>query len=179
MRLIVGLGNPGEEYSDNRHNVGFMVVDKVAQKLKIKEFIFGDNAKALYARTNLKGQEIELIKPQTFMNNSGNSISYAYIKHSLCLDDLFVVHDDLDLTLGYFKIQKGKGPKDHKGLLSIYVELGTQDFWHVRVGVDNRGHDNRIPGEKYVLQDFTQEELEILGKAIDKITSELTNQLTE
>jgi len=177
MKLIIGLGNPGKEYENNRHNVGFMVVDKVAQKLKIKEFIYGKNAKALYARTNLKGQEIEFIKPQTYMNNSGSSVIYAYKKHSLSPDDLFVVHDDLDLPLGGYKIQKSKGPKDHKGLLSIYEELATRDFWHVRMGVDNRGLDTRIPGEKYVLQDFSEEELEVLGKAIDKITSELTNQL--
>ena len=117
VKLIAGLGNPGKEYENNRHNVGFMVVDKVAQKLKIGEFIFGDNAKALYAGTRLKGQEVELIKPQIFINNSGFSVKYAYKKHSLSPGDLFVIHDDLDLPLGGYKIQKGKGPKDHNGLL--------------------------------------------------------------
>ena len=178
VKLIVGLGNPGKEYENNRHNVGFMVVDKVAQKLKIKEFIYGKNAKALYARTNLKGQEIEFIKPQRFMNNSGSSVIYAYKKHpEITLDNVYVIHDDLDIKLGDYKITKGKGPKEHKGLLSIYAKLRSQNFWHVRMGVDNRGLDTRIPGEKYVLQDFSEEELEVLGKAIDKITSELTNQL--
>ena len=179
MKLIIGLGNPGEKYKNNRHNVGFMVLDELAKILRVERFTLSHGVKAQYAWTSLKGIKIELFKPQTFMNSSGDSVIYAYKKHSeITLDNVYVIHDDLDIKLGDYKITKGKGPKEHKGLLSIYAKLRSQNFWHVRVGVDNRGEDTRIPGEKYVLQDFSEEELEVLGKAIDKITKELINQLT-
>jgi len=87
--------------------------------------------------------------------------------------DLYIVHDDLDIKLGEYKIQKGKGPKVHKGINSIEKALGTDDFWRVRVGVDNRDSNNRTPGEQYVLQDFTSEEKEILDKVLDETCKKL------
>jgi PTH1 family peptidyl-tRNA hydrolase len=134
----------------------------------------------------MKGQVIELLKPQTFVNSSGLSVAYAYKKHSLKPDDLYVIHDDLDISLGNYKIQKGKGPKVHKGIKSVNEALGTRDYWRVRVGVENRlrqiqnpkSKTQKISGERYVLQNFTDKELEILKPVIDKIVIDLINQLT-
>ena len=181
MKLIVGLGNPGQKYKNNRHNVGFMVVEKLA-KLNLPSVV--------------------LFKPQKFMNRSGQEVKKLVEKWKgrilPILPDLYVVHDDLDIELGKFKISFGKGPKVHNGLKSIYEQLGTKDFWHVRVGIDNRaphsrgkaGKDNQslngirhseigirrrinMSGEEYVLQNFRPEEREIIKKVIDKVVEKL------
>ncbi|MBL7036703.1 aminoacyl-tRNA hydrolase [Candidatus Microgenomates bacterium] len=147
MKLIIGLGNPGKKYKNNRHNVGHMVVDKLVG--------------------------VKALKTDGFMNASGIFVEKQVSKYKLHLEDLFVVFDDLDIKLGEIKIQLGKGPKDHNGLLDIYEKLGTKDFWHVRVGVENRVEDKRIPGEKYVLQDFTDEEKKVLEEVIKQICKKL------
>lgn len=144
MKLIIGLGNPGGKYCHNRHNVGHIVADVLLAK-----------------------------KTNTFMNDSGSFVKKMLISRGLTPNDLFVIHDDLDIKLGEFKIQKGVGPKLHYGIQSIEKELGTDDFWRIRVGVDNRSLENRTPGEEYVLQDFTQEEKIILDKTISTICKKL------
>ncbi|KKQ36966.1 MAG: Peptidyl-tRNA hydrolase [Candidatus Woesebacteria bacterium GW2011_GWA1_37_7] len=187
MKLIVGLGNPGEKYEKTRHNVGFVVVDRLVEQLQVKSYGLSQEwekskkGKLQYIWFDVKEEKLELVKPLTFMNNSGYSVSYAYKKHSLSPDDLYIIHDDLDLTLGSFKIQKGKGPKEHNGLLSIYEKLGTKNFWHVRVGVDNRLIDKgqRTKGESYVLQNFTPEEKEVLEELSNKLTEELLKKIYE
>lgn len=173
MKLIVGLGNRGEEYVNTRHNVGFMVVDELAESMGVnKNFSnFKDMADVVKKGTLL------LVKPTTLMNSSGNVVRHVTDFFKIDNSRMWVVHDDLDLRLGEFKIRKGKGPKDHKGLLSLYNKLGTKDFWHVRVGVDNRKADARIAGEEYVLQRFTKNELDkisvALGKVVDKIKEDV------
>lgn len=139
MKLIVGLGNPGQKYKNNRHNVGFMIVDELAK---------------------LNLTDVALFKPSTFMNKSGVAVKKLQVRN---LQDLYVVHDDLDIELGKFKISFGKGPKVHNGLNSIYEQLGTKDFWHVRIGIDNRAAIGfKGTGEDYVLQNFRPEEREII-----------------
>ncbi|KKQ42921.1 MAG: Peptidyl-tRNA hydrolase [Microgenomates group bacterium GW2011_GWC1_37_8] len=186
-KLTVGLGNPGEKYTNTRHNVGFMVIDAIASQISNFQFPISNwaesrNAKALYCSARIKGKEIEFVKPWTFMNQSGLSVRYAYKKHSLKPDDLYVIHDDLDLRLGTYKIQKGVGPKLHNGIDSIERELGTKVFWRVRVGVDNRqasgpGGPPDRRGEQYVLQDFTGEEFEILNSTIENIVKDILSKL--
>lgn len=194
MKLVIGLGNPGERYKNNRHNVGFMVVDGLTRDMGIESWNMSKKGKLQYTWVQSEGEKVELIKPQTFVNDSGYSVAYAYKKHpELNPEDIYVIHDDLDIKLGEFKIQKGKGPKVHGGLLSIYEKLGKSNFWHVRVGVENRRKEfsifsfqprrvklrlfsKRIPGERYVLQNFTDKELEILKSVIDNIVSDLINQ---
>ena len=160
MKIIVGLGNPGSKYQNNRHNVG-----------------------ARFARA-LKSSQInpiyQIVIPKVFMNDSGKAVREALRTKGLAFrarkarpfKDLYIVHDDLDIPLGKWKIQFGKGPKCHNGLTSIYQALGTDQFWHVRIGVDNRTPENRIPGEEYVLRDFTKEE----GETIDKVIEKIKNQ---
>lgn len=161
MKLIVGLGNPGGKYKNNRHNVGHMVVGELARQIKNSKF--------------------KVVKLQTYMNESGPAIKKLTTHYSLPTTSLYVVHDDLDIRLGEYKIQKGKGPKLHRGVESVERALVTKDFWRVRVGVDNRkvvqveqvGKVERIPGEEYVLQDFTPEERVI----VEKVTKEVVAQL--
>jgi len=189
MKLIVGLGNPGDKYTNNRHNVGFMVADKLLEKLGDDNWSVSKKGKLLYSWIQLKDEKVELVKPQTLVNGSGYSVSYARRKHSdLTPEDIYIIHDDLDIKLGQYKIQKGKGPKIHKGLNSIYETVGKMNFWHVRVGVENRKKPlkilnfkltRKIPGERYVLQNFTDKEVEILASVIDNIIVELESRLSK
>lgn len=152
MKVIVGLGNPGSKYVHNRHNVGHMVVEKLQKS---------------------KTPKIKASKSDKFMNDSGSFVLGLTKRLTLDPKRLFVVHDDLDIKLGEFKIQFGKGPKVHNGLNDIYEKLGTNEFWHVRVGVDNRDPENRAKGDEYVLQDFTLEEKVKLDGVIKQICNQL------
>jgi len=157
MKLVVGLGNPGVEYQNTRHSVGFLVIDEL-KKTKIK----GD---VLFCKSDL------------FMNNSGDFVKKLSTKHSVLSTDLYIVHDDLDIPLGSFKIQFARGPKDHNGIKSIDEKLGTKEYWHIRIGVDNRPLDNRPLGEEYVLQNFTDEENKKLGVVSKEVCKKLATLL--
>src|SRR3989344_9569988 len=153
MKLIVGIGNPGEKYANTRHNVGYMVVDKIINTLTVSPHVEKKlDSLIFYHHTS----QTVFARPQAFMNSSGVAVKKLLIHFKVKLADLWVIHDDLDLTLGAYKIQIGKGPRVHNGLLSIYEKLGTKNFWHIRIGVDNRISDNRTRGEDYVLQNFTE-----------------------
>ena len=153
MKLIIGIGNPDVKYKNTRHNAGLMVVDELISNGRIKDIVVKRSDK--------------------FMNHSGSFVLAQYTKYHIQYSDLFVVHDDLDIPLGAFKIQFGKGPKVHNGLNDIYEKLGTSEFWHVRVGVDNRDPENRAKGDEYVLQDFTEEEKLVLIGVIKQICNQL------
>ena len=171
MKVIVGLGNPGEKYSKNRHNVGFMVVDQLAKQLECGEWGMTKkfNAEIILAKNYI------LVKPQTYMNDSGEAVSAICRFYKIKTEDLYIVHDDLDIAIGNYKIQYGKGPQVHNGLLSIEEKLGTDQFFNVRVGVENRPvrGNKGIPGMVYSLQDFTKEEREIVEGVMGKIVDEL------
>ncbi len=157
MKLVVGLGNPGKKYRNNRHNVGYMVIEKLLEKGFSKNLV--------------------VKKTGVFMNESGKYVKNLIDRFKLDTPNLWVIHDDLDIALGNYKIQKGKGPKDHKGILSIEEKLGTNDFWRVRVGVENRSPEKRISGESYVLQNFSEEELDILHSVINNIIEGIHDRL--
>lgn len=161
MKLIIGLGNPGEKYKNNRHNVGHMVID-VLKKLRTKE-----------------PKNLILVKTNTYMNDSGSFVKKLANDHCLVSSGLYVVHDDLDLPLGIWKIQYAKGPKVHGGINDIEQVLGTKDFWRVRVGVDNRKPEVKVSGEEYVLQDFTKEERKVLDKVLNKLLIDLINLISK
>ncbi len=164
MKLLVGLGNPGEKYENNRHNVGFMFVDYLA-RAKGASWKYD---KYVSAQICMLSGEIILAKPQTFMNRSGESVKKLLEKFDLKSSDLIVVHDDLDIPLNKFKLQL-QGPKLHNGLTSIQDRLRTMDFMRIRIGVDARSTENRMPGEEFVLQNFTKEELLLLPEMFKKI----------
>jgi PTH1 family peptidyl-tRNA hydrolase len=173
MKLLIGIGNPGEKFTNNRHNVGFMVVDTLAQELGFKDFEFNK-----YLKSYIINRESYLLaKPTTFMNSSGTAVKKLVTQYNIKYADLWVIHDDLDLRLGDYKIQNGVGPKIHNGLLSIYEKLGTKKFWHIRIGVDNREQDNRIAGEIYVLQNFRKDEIIERDRVINNVVEELKTRV--
>jgi PTH1 family peptidyl-tRNA hydrolase len=153
MKLVIGLGNPGVTYVNTRHNTGFQFVDELQK--------------------NNKSNNLVVRKSDTFMNESGNFAKKLIDQYKLDLSDLYIVHDDLDIALGEYKIQFGRGPKDHNGLKSVDDVLGTDEYWHVRIGVDNRPLDNRPLGIEYVLQNFSDEE----KMKMDKVIKEAVNDL--
>lgn len=177
-KFIFGLGNPGVEYHLSRHNTGFMFLDYLQQQLELPNFTFNHK---FSSEISVDTQFI-LAKPQTFMNLSGQAVSkiIKYLGNTDLkelshedLDKIFVVHDDLDLPIGEFKIQQGVGPKQHNGLLSIYQELGLENFWHIRIGVDDRKGDRSFPAESYVLQKLPQEQLQQLQELFLVIMQQL------
>lgn len=173
MKLIIGLGNPGQKYKNNRHNVGFMVVDRFAMQLFNREAmpLKWELSERFDSLLITPDPSLILAKPQTFMNNSGTAVKKLVDWFKVKPANLYVIHDDLDIPLGQYKIQKGKGPKLHYGIQSIDQALGTGHYWRVRVGVDNRNAEDRTQGEQYVLQDFTNEEKKTLDDVIKKIIS--------
>lgn len=172
MHVIVGLGNPEEKYFGTRHNMGFVLVEKLAELLQI-EFKNSKNLSCAVAKTS----NILLAKPQTFMNSSGLGVVKLLKYYALKPNILYVSHDDLDLPLGEYKIQLARGPKVHGGINSIENSLATKDFWRVRIGVDNRDPSNRIAGEAYVLQKFSLAEEEIINKVIASAAAEILSLL--
>lgn len=151
MKVIIGLGNPGVKYLNNRHNVGHIVIDELKY-------------------TNSKDK---ILKSDKFMNDSGLFLKKVKEKYpKMSLSDLYIIHDDLDIPLGAFKIQFGKGPKGHNGIIDIEEKLSTSDFWRVRVGVDPTSRD-ALRGEQLVLSDFTTEEKLILDRVIKQICNQL------
>jgi PTH1 family peptidyl-tRNA hydrolase len=147
-----------------------MVIDRIAD-------VLGLSGKREETKNSLifnhpKGQLV-LAKPLTFVNNSGGVVRELVDRFLDNTSDLWVIFDDLDLRLGEWKIQMSRGPKLHRGLKSIEKHLRTKDFWRVRIGVDNRGVSNRVPGEVYVLSSFTDDEFLILNNVICKVADEL------
>ena len=176
MILIIGLGNPGEKYKNTRHNLGFMTLDKLTKGSWIKKEKF----KSLIYPLN---SEVMLLKPQTFMNNSGEAAVKAASFYKVKAKDIWVVHDDLDLKLGQLKVKIGGRTAGHKGLKSIVSCLKTQDFVRFRLGIDHSSHN--LPTERYVLLPFKDKDKEkkdltaLIGKAAEAIELALRGNLTQ
>lgn len=167
MKLVVGLGNPGEKYKNNRHNIGFVVAERVGELLNIDGWIMNKRFMGEVAESD----KLILIKPNTFMNESGRAVSAISRFYKIKSEDIYIIHDDLDIPLGSYKIQHGKAPKVHNGLLSVEQALGTNKYWNVRIGVENRKvkGNKGVPGMVYSLQDFTQEEGLIIESVVDDV----------
>ena len=162
--LIVGLGNPGREYHENRHNIGFMLVDRLAERLSIS---FNHlRSRALFGSTGYCGKEIILTKPVTFMNLSGKVVSALIRYYELPLTNLLLVHDDIDLTFGTIRLQRSGSSAGHKGIASIIEELGVQEFARLRLGI-GRPLGRMDPAE-YVLQDFSPNEQIALTNLLER-----------
>jgi len=176
MKLaFIGLGNPGEKYQKNRHNVGFMFLDylnKGKSEFKFDKYLESEIAKIDLIANSQKLNAI-LTKPQTFMNRTGRAIAKIMRNTYLPPKNIFVIHDDLDMRIGQFKIQLGIGPKVHNGLTSIEAAIKTKEFFRIRIGVDNRLHVSDTPGEEYVLSNFTREEREKIEETFPKIFEKL------
>ncbi len=154
MWLFVGLGNPGAQYAMHRHNIGFMAVDAIAENNNLPAF--KKKYQGQYTEGNIGGVKIGLLKPETYMNNSGQSVGAAAKFYKLPIDKIFVFHDELDLPPGKLKIKKGGGLAGHNGLKSIKAHMGSDDFWRVRMGIGHPGAKNLVSG--YVLHNFAKED---------------------
>ena len=166
--LIVWLGNPWKEYEKTRHNAWWWILDHCVSLWWGKREVMNQR-RCLSATCETEYWTIHCIKPQTFMNRSGQTIAHLISEPTI----IFVAHDDLDIRIGNFKIQKSVGPKMHNGLESIEQSLKSKSFWRIRIGIDNRTSDNSIPGEPYVLSNFSEEESEMLEKTFPRILSKL------
>lgn len=156
MKLIIGLGNPGKKYQATKHNAGFIAIDFLAEKLLGKNPKWNDSKKGKlqYLKTEFNGEVIELLKPQSFMNNSGFSVSYTHRKHNFKPEDIFVIYDDIDIELGDIKIGFFESAGGHNGIKSIIQHLGFNNFLRFRIGIKTPLL-NRIPADKYVLSRFS------------------------
>ena len=174
IRLIVGLGNIGNEYRASRHNIGFTFLDKLA------EFDFKNEPKfsAEMLAIKLDSHKLLLCKPTTLMNNSGYSVQKIAHYFNIDTPEILVVHDDLDIQLGEYKIHFGKGPNGHNGLISIQNLLKTQDFWRLRIGIENRTllQKKNSEGANYVLSKFTQKETNITNQVIKNSIEKIISQ---
>jgi len=181
MKLIVGLGNPGQAYANNRHNLGFICLNYFARTQGIRF-----DKKQGQARTGsgeVAGSKVVLAKPQTYMNLSGQSVSRLVKKFKIDLDDLLVIHDDLDLPLGKIRLRRGGSAGGHKGINSIISELESQDFSRLKIGVGHPAVSSTEISEadiiSYVLNDFTPEETAAVTQAVPRVSEVILCLLTE
>ncbi len=165
MILIVGLGNPGKEYEQSRHNTGFKVIDLVASKLGATNYQKKFNGH--YHKLKVKNQDVILLKPQTFMNLSGECVIQFMNYFKIEKDNLLVIHDDLDLPVGTIRLKKSGGDAGQRGLRNIITHLGTSDIHRLRVGIDN---DKRIPTVSYVLGKVEPEKMKDYQDSIERAT---------
>ena len=163
MKLIVGLGNPGNEYRKTRHNAGFLLIDRLCEKLHVE--LDKNKCRAQYGFYFHSGEKIILAKPQTYMNLSGEAVSSLMNFYDLNSEDLIVIHDDLDLLLGKLRLRKQGSSGGQKGMGNIIDHLKTQMIKRIRIGIS---HDYNIETKDYVLGKFSKEEWEVFDKAIDK-----------
>jgi len=162
MWLVAGLGNPGDDYADTRHNIGFMVIDVLSSRASIA--IRQKTTNFIYGRGFIGEQKAVLIKPLTFMNRSGDAVWEA-IRMYEDIDNILVVHDDLDLETGVIRIRKAGSSGGHNGVQSIIDRLGSQDFIRIKIGI---GRPNRGPAEKYVLRRFNKQERPVMEEAVER-----------
>ncbi|HWP34320.1 MAG TPA: aminoacyl-tRNA hydrolase [Thermodesulfobacteriota bacterium] len=175
MKVVAGLGNPGPRYAPTRHNVGFRVVEALARAHGLR---FGPHRfDALAARGRVAGEELLLVKPQTFMNESGRCLAPLLAFYRLGPADLLVVHDDLDLALGRIQIRQRGGDGGHNGLRSIIAALGDAGFLRLRVGI-GRPPDRQDPAD-YVLSPFAPEELPVVEQAVGRSVEAIETLLRE
>jgi len=158
--LLVGLGNPGVRYAKTRHNIGFMVLDRLAESLGLS---FREKTDYRACNGSISGQKVVLMEPLTFMNRSGTAVRKVFSKYAVIPEHIIVIHDDLDLASGRLKIRERGSAGGHKGIESVIQNLGTQEFIRVRIGI---GRDPLIPTEDYVLSRFRKEEQALIKDAI-------------
>ena len=183
MKLIVGLGNPGRGYANNRHNLGFICLNHFARMNHIG--FDKKQGKARIGSGEVAGNKVVVARPQTYMNQSGQSVNRLIHKFNIDLNDLLIIHDDLDLPVGKIRIRQAGSSGGHKGIESIITELRSQDFLRIRVGI---GRPNMVESSAkiaetdivdYVLGDFTSGERQVIVRVISKVSEAILCLLTE
>ncbi len=169
--IIIGLGNPGKSYILTRHNIGFMFFDYIVQNSYIEPFKISKKLSSAISKNLINSQKSIFVKPLAFMNNSGISASSVIKYYKTTPQELIVIHDDLDIEFGKYKISKNKNASGHNGILSIINSIGTKDFTRIRIGIDNRTKEQRInqSGADYVLNRFKNDELEKIPNIFSQI----------
>ena len=170
MKLIVGLGNPGKEYDNTRHNVGFQTIDKFASSLGV--FLNKSKFNGLYTETIIKNEKVILLKPQSYINLSGEVIRRFVDFYKISLDDILIINDDLDLPLGNFKLKKKGSSGGHNGLKNIELHLGTQEYKRIKIGISN---NKNIDTKDYVLGKTSQIERQKLNEVTDIVLNVLND----
>jgi PTH1 family peptidyl-tRNA hydrolase len=165
--LIAGLGNPGRDYRRNRHNVGFMVIDQLSEYFKIP--LGKVQSQAITGSGLAMDQKVLLVKPQTYMNLSGNAVNSLRKYYKIEIDHIMIIHDDIDIPLGTLRIRAQGGAGGQKGMSSIIERLGTNNFPRTRVGIGRP--PGQMPTADYVLENFFTEENEILSLVFDRVIS--------
>jgi PTH1 family peptidyl-tRNA hydrolase len=172
MKLIVGLGNPGREYENTRHNIGFMCLDKMAEYLKIN---FDSNKfSGSYAQVNYGGEKIILLKPGKYMNLSGEVIRDFVKFFKISVEDVLIICDDLDTAVGTYRLRYKGSSGGHNGLKNIELHLGTKEYKRIKIGISN---NKLIDTKDYVLGKFTKEEKDLIQPIIDKMPNILEDYL--
>jgi PTH1 family peptidyl-tRNA hydrolase len=194
MKLIIGLGNPGKKYAKTRHNIGFMMADKLKEEWNFPDFEFSKKFGAEISegkisvssraeRSRVEGSrnntasniKILLIKPRTFMNRSGEAVKKIMNFYKMKPADLIIIHDDLDIDLGKYKISTDSSAAGHRGVESIITALGTKNFKRLRIGIEGTAlrQKRKIPGDEFVLKNFTPSE----NRIIQKISGDMETSL--
>ncbi|MBM3123555.1 MAG: aminoacyl-tRNA hydrolase [Chloroflexi bacterium] len=161
--LLIGLGNPGREYRNSRHNIGFRLIDRLCVRLNAGGMKL--QSKSLVIKTEVEGRRLFLAKPQTYMNLSGGAVQGLLHFYKIPFEHLLVAHDDLDLPFGSLRIRPGGGPGGQRGMVSTIERLGTRDFPRLRMGIGRP--PGRMDPKDYVLQDFSREQEEFLPVILD------------
>ncbi len=160
MKLVIGLGNIGNEYENTRHNVGFMAIDNYLGNVSFKE-----KNSAMYYETNINGEKVIFIKPTTYMNNSGMAVRKYVDYYKIDISDILVIYDDMDYEVGTFKIKKNGSSAGHNGIKSIIENLGTMDFKRIRIGISKSDNDTI----SYVLGKFSVSEMDSIKGVLSVI----------
>jgi len=174
-KLIVGLGNPGKEYAHNRHNVGYRCINHLARAHGIS--LTERSCRSQFGIGHIAGSEVILAKPRTFMNLSGDSVTLLVRRFKVAVEDLCVIHDDLDLPLGKIRFYAGGGSGGHKGIEAIIASLETREFIRVRVGIGRPPLD--MEAARYVLTDFDSQEAATVEDAIHRVGQAVASVLNE
>ena len=164
MKLIVGLGNPGKKYELTRHNCGFLVIDQYAKNNNLS---FKSKYNGLYSEQLVQGEKFILLKPQTYMNLSGNCVQKFVNFYNINVDDIYVIYDDINFEVGKYKIRRNGSDGGHNGIKSIIHSLNSQEFHRIKIGINK----NEIPLEDYVLQKFSKKEFSVIEKTVEEIVN--------
>jgi peptidyl-tRNA hydrolase, PTH1 family len=173
--LLIGLGNPGREYKDSRHNIGFMLIDRLTLRLDARGMKL--QSKAIVITTQYEERKIILAKPQTYMNLSGQSVQGLLHFYRIPVENLLIAHDDLDIPFGTIRIRPAGGPGGQRGMASTIEQLGTKDFPRLRLGIGRP--PGRMDPKDYVLQDFSKDDLKLLPDVLERASDAALDFVTK
>lgn len=174
MKLLAGLGNPGKKYLKSRHNLGFLFIEYLIRYYNWPKLKLNKSFQAQIAKTKLLGNDIVIALPQVYMNNSGQAIKKISAYYKIKAGDIIIVHDDIDLPFGKFKISSDSGSAGHLGVQSIINQLDTKDFFRLRVGIGLKERPDNFSTESFVLKNFNKIELGELSNIFELLNQELT-----